>query len=211
MGQDISIRTWEHNYKNLKNKVLQAGMLIPDQNEVITDDPDKLLKVKYADHKVTIKRGDSRFLYAVDNSVDIVFTSPPYYDCEYYGDEPEQAGCDGKSYEDFLDVMRMTMKECYRILKPGKFIIWNVADFRDDGKFYSYGFDSYAILQEVGFTPHDIVMFEYGGFQKIFTEDKIKYKRTGKVHEYLFILKKPLEGESHIMKDNIKKGSLDFI
>ena len=192
MGQDISIRTWEHNYKNLKNKTIQAGMLLPDQNEVIIDEPDRLLKVRYAGHDVTIKRGDSRKLYADDNSIDVIFTSPPYYDCEFYGDEPEQAGCDGKSYEDFLKVMEMTMKECYRILKPGKFIIWNVADFRKGGKFYSYGFDSYALLQKAGFIAHDIVLFEYGGFQKIFTDDKIKHKRTGKVHEYAFVLKKEI-------------------
>jgi len=188
-GQDISIKTWEHNYKNLKNKVTQAAMLMPDDNKIIQDFEDALF-VKYAGHLVHIQKSDSRKLFAFDDTVDLVFTSPPYYDCEFYGDEPEQAGCDGKSYEDFLDVMLVVMKECYRILKKDKYIVWNVADFRKDGRFYLYGNDSINLLLKAGFTPHDVVIFEYGGFQKIFTDDKIKFKRTGKVHEYCIVMKK---------------------
>ena len=63
------------------------------------------------------------------NSVDLCFTSPPYFDWEKYSEE------DTQSYKKYPDpqawiegFLRMTIENCYYGLKPGGILAMNVAD-----------------------------------------------------------------------------------
>jgi len=152
------------------------------------------------DYKLEFHRKDSRKVDLPDNSVDFILTSPPYFCLEYYGDEPEQLGygeaIHGKkpSYEVFLSELKKVMVECYRVLKPGKFSAWAVNDFRYEGKFYCYHADCIKLLTEVGFEPHDIVIYNLSEhpLHAIFLTQLWERKHTAKQHEYLLVFKKPV-------------------
>ena len=53
-----------------------------------------------------------------EQSVDMIFTSPPYYNARKQYSEYD-------TYEDYLALIRMVVKECRRVLMDGKFFIIN--------------------------------------------------------------------------------------
>lgn len=72
----------------------------------------------------TIVCGESKSVLSTfpDNSVDIVFTSPPYnFDMDYgeYGDE--------MPYDKYLETINGIFSECHRVLKEGGRMIINIA------------------------------------------------------------------------------------
>jgi len=145
-------------------------------------------------------RKDSRHVELPDNFVDFILTSPPYWRLEYYGPEPEQLGTgseigggDEPTYEEFLSSLKQVMAECYRVLKPGKFCCFAVNDFRLEGQFYFYHADCIRLLTEVGFIPHDIVIYNLSEhpLHAIFVTQLWERKHVAKQHEYLLVFKKP--------------------
>lgn len=64
--------------------------------------------------------GDARDLSAIpDNSIDLIITSPPYWNKADYGAASANLGT-LSSYADFLAEMRTALHECARVLRPGR-------------------------------------------------------------------------------------------
>lgn len=125
-----------------------------------------------------------------DNSIDLCFTSPPYYNTEYYGDEKEQLG-KSPTYDDFMGRITNIIGECYRVLKKDKFCIFNINDFRANGIFYPFHADIMKSYQKVGFTIWDIIIIKWSSsIAACFASQVEGRKRTAKIHEYLIVGKK---------------------
>ena len=122
-------------------------------------------------------------------SIDLIFTCPPYWNLEKY-ESCEGQLSDCKTYKEFLISIYACINECYRILKQNKFSVWVVSDFRRNG-YYSLHEDIINIHRENGFVLWDIVInvlnSPFVSFKAGFN-DKQKY--TGKTHEYILIFKK---------------------
>ena len=146
------------------------------------------------DCEITLHEQSSEKMVEQDNSVDFIFTSPPYWDLEHYDDHPEQLGI-GKTYEQFLDGLQRVASECLRVLKPGKFCVFNVNDFRKDKKFYTYHADVLDRFQRAGFDQFDVIIMMWPSipFRSIFATQVEKDKKTGKAHEYILVFQKPKE------------------
>lgn len=130
--------------------------------------------------------GDSRLLEGIpDGEGDFCFTSPPYWDIEWYGPEAEQLGT-GQTYEDFLAGMEEVAVALRRKMKPGAYAVINVNDFRRGGAFYAYHADTMALFQRAGWTPHDVWIIEglIGGLPKVFAVKGNAGRVAPKVHEY---------------------------
>ena len=85
-----------------------------------------------------------------DKQIQLIFTSPPYYNARIYSDY--------KSYQDYLNAMFESLKQCYRILEDGRFVLINVSPVitkRAGREFesirYPIHFDFHKILQVAGF------------------------------------------------------------
>ena len=64
-------------------------------------------------------------------SVDLVFSSPPFFNTELYGEEPTQSTQRYPSYRDWAhSFLRVVILEAHRISRPGGFFVINVADSR---------------------------------------------------------------------------------
>ncbi len=61
-----------------------------------------------------------------DNSVDLIVTSPPYWDLKDYGIE-EQIGF-GQDLEEYRENMRGVFQECFRVLKEAQRMVVNIRD-----------------------------------------------------------------------------------
>lgn len=58
-----------------------------------------------------------------DSSIQLIVTSPPYYNAKDYGHK-DQIGINEKSYQEYIDRMIPVWIECFRVLKPnGKLCI----------------------------------------------------------------------------------------
>lgn len=79
---------------------------------------------------------DSRNIdkYAKDESVDMVFSCPPYFDLEKYSDNPNDLS--NMSYEDFLTNYGIIINKALRALKNDRFAVFVVGDVRDKEGFY---------------------------------------------------------------------------
>lgn len=140
--------------------------------------------------KIVLHKQSSECLIEKNESVDFVFTSPPYYDLEYYGEEDSQLGrC--KTYTEFICRIENIILECYRVLKPKKFIVWNVNDFRRKNKFIPYHKDIIECFENVGFKLWDIIILKYANsIGQCFATQIDDRKVTAKTHEYLIVGRK---------------------
>lgn len=144
---------------------------------------------------ITLRLQSSEHLLEADDSIGLVFTSPPYFRQEDYGDEPEQLG-KSKNYDEFLLRIKQIIKECLRVLKPGKFCVFNVDDFRNGGIFFPFHADIMRIYQEVGFKLFDVGIVPWRGcIRACFASEIEKDKILGKAHEYIIVGQKPAKGE----------------
>lgn len=149
-----------------------------------------VLRKKYPLAKITLHHCDSRKVPASSESADFTITSPPYWDIEYYGDEPEQLGkC--KSYEGFLRGLKKVLRENHRVLKPGAYATWFVNDFRRKGRMHFYHADLIRLGEEVGFVAHDILIVDLGrSMRGCFINQAVQQRILPKRHEYGIIFRK---------------------
>lgn len=137
-----------------------------------------------------------------ENSVDLVITSPPYWDIltatrsadrkeiRKYSDSKEDLG-NIQDYEVFLDKLKEAFAGVYKVLRGGKYCIIVVMDIRKKSKFYPFHIDVINKMQEIGFKLDDIIIWdrqkEYNnmrplGYPYVF--------RVNKVHEFILIFRK---------------------
>lgn len=75
----------------------------------------------------TIINGDSRQMPELkDKSVDLIITSPPYWQLKDYGTK-NQIGFND-SYEDYINNLNLVWNECYRVLNNGCRLCVNIGD-----------------------------------------------------------------------------------
>jgi len=78
-----------------------------------------------SEHKIIF--GDSRSLNQIkDKSVQLIITSPPYWQLKDYGAD-EQIGFND-SYEDYINNLNLVWKECHRVLSDGCRLCINIGD-----------------------------------------------------------------------------------
>jgi DNA modification methylase len=148
-------------------------------------------KIDNKETKIELHLHDSRDPQAIaDHCADFCFTSPPYWDTEYYGPEKEQLG-NGSTYEQFLDSMYEIARAWLKKFKSSAYIVINVNDFRKEGKFYPYHADTISLFVRAGYVLHDIWVIDglVGGLPKAFAVDFNNKRIAPKVHEYCLVLR----------------------
>lgn len=134
---------------------------------------------------------DARHMDMIEDSkCGFCFTSPPYWDVEYYGDEKEQLG--KRDYPEFLAGMKEVAAELFRVMGEGSTAVINVNDFRKQKVFYPYHSDTITLFQEVGWHMRDMWIIEglVGGLPKVFGVNSNLGRIAPKVHEYAIVFQK---------------------
>jgi len=141
--------------------------------------------------------------YVAPESVDLVITSPPYWDIltrrrtadgkalRNYGRASADIGRIAE-YDDFLAALEQVFAQVLVALRPGGYCIVVVMDLRKHGRLYPFHSDLARRLQSVGFLYDDLIIWdrrqEYNnlrplGYPYVF--------RVNKVHEFALIFRKP--------------------
>jgi DNA modification methylase len=145
--------------------------------------------------------------FVKEDSVDIVITSPPYWniltekrtadskEIRQYGNEKNDLGRIAH-YEDFLKALKEIFEKVFLTLKKGKYCIVVVMDIRKGPTFYPYHSDIANFMQEIGFIFDDFIIWdrrhEYNnmrplGYPSVF--------RINRAHEFILIFQKPQNRE----------------
>ena len=112
--------------------------------------------IKPPEWRNDIVRNDSRKIPLEDNSVDMIFLHPPYWDMVYYTrDEDEEKLSDlsrASTLEEYLRMLKPALQECYRVLKPKKYLCLLLGDRIKDGRFVPLCRKAVDLSEDVGFT-----------------------------------------------------------
>lgn len=152
------------------------------------------------------RQGDSRDLSGIkDDSIDLIVTSPPYWDKADYGGRCADIGTAG-NYVEFLGELRRVFKECYRVLRPGRklcVVTANVNQMTDHGLLtFPLSTDIGVMLRDIGLVMiNEIIWSKDGtggrwgsanGQRPIFGSYPYPPNFLFKnVHEYIIIFAKP--------------------
>src|SRR4030043_1478952 len=134
---------------------------------------------------------DSRFMPIKDESIDFIYSCPPFWNIEKYEHRDGQLA-DIDDYNDFLKQMGRVFKECYRVLKDGKFIVMVVQDFRLWKKFYALGAHTVQLIEESNFSMYDNVIRSYTTNLAAKVPDAKAGKFNVKMHEYVIVARKEI-------------------
>ena len=117
------------------------GFLTSDCKKYIGTDPSTktflgLLSMKkdfeFAKKDVEIYDKGSEDFIPNENSLDLCFTSPPYFDTEKYSDCKKQSYLKFNKIDDWLNLfLNKTIKNCYLGLKKGGYLIINISNTKE--------------------------------------------------------------------------------
>ena len=146
-----------------------------------------------------------------EKSIDMIFTSPPYYNARKQYSEFD-------TYEDYLALIRKVVRECNRVLIDGKFFIINSshvlvprASRNESSSRIAVPFDIHQIFMEEGFEFVDDIIWEKpegagwaSGRGRRFSADRnpMQYKAVP-VTEYVMVYrKKPAIIVDHFIRNH---------
>ena len=138
------------------------GFLASSRKKYIGTEPSSLTfegleKIKkdffYLEKSVELhKLGSEEFIPDKD-SLDLCFTSPPYFDTEKYSDEDTQSFIKFPTKEEWVNgFLRKTIENCHRGLKSGKYMLINIAN---TPKYKFIEEETQRIAKELGFVQND--------------------------------------------------------
>ena len=83
----------------------------------------------YINKKVDIYKQGSEKYKPKKQSLDLCFTSPPYFDTEKYSDEKTQSYKKFPTQDEWVDgFLKKTIENCYHGLKDGGYMLYNIAN-----------------------------------------------------------------------------------
>ncbi len=160
---------------------------------------------------------DSRYLSKKISKecVHFIVTSPPYWNLRNYGYD-DQIGFK-QNYEDYLKDMKKVFKECFKVLKSGRFIAINIGTVvSNDGMKFITG-DFVKICEDIGFIfrkdiiwhkPKGQTKWQRGATQFSQNPYPLKYN-TNINHEFILVFQK---GDSlDIDLSNVKRFNKFFV
>lgn len=148
-----------------------------------------------------IYNNDSRTISKIipENSVDLVVTSPPYWDIlnqkrtadgkiiRNYSSDTEDLG-NIADYDEFLSDLKDVFTEVFKVMKPGTRCISIVMDIRKKDKFYPLHEDQSRIMREIGFELDEYVIWDrQRDYNNMKTLGYPYVYRFNRVHEFICI------------------------
>ena len=127
-----------------------------------------------------------------DVSIDLIVTSPPYFDVvDYDHDDEDQLG-NLHDYDMFLDAMEEAFGEMLRVLRPGRYAVINTQDLFKKAAKCPIHSDYIQIMRGLGFEISNvnvyILNYSTGG-RLVFGYPKSYYPKND--HEYIIIVRRP--------------------
>ncbi len=124
--------------KHMVSKFGEFGEMVPTRHQIVIGDAFNMAELD-------------------DESIQLVVTSPPYFNVKDYGTE-NIGSID--SYAEYLRSLRQVFQECYRVLAKGRYACVNISDVHSGGKKYPIHAHCISILQRCGFKYVDNIIWK---------------------------------------------------
>lgn len=152
-----------------------------------------------------IKQGDACKIDSIaDESVDLIATHPPYLNIIKYGEKDVDGDLSAiGSLTKFCDEIEKIAKECYRVLKPGKYCAILIGDTRRRRHYVPLAFSVMQRFLKAGFIlKEDIIKVQHNcAATRYWNSQERDFLLI--MHEHLFVLRKPGQSdELSIYKDS---------
>jgi hypothetical protein len=149
-------------------------------------------KSKYKVHQISSTRYNETDDYKEHKGkVDLILTSPPYFNQEQYSTDKEQSYNLYPSYSEWVDgYIRETFQIGYDLLKPNGVLLLNIADTKE----LPLELDTLGVLEEIGFEfQYEIgmKMQRYLGldtekiYNRYYDEDREKYVKVEPILKFI--------------------------
>ena len=144
-----------------------------------------------------------------ENSQDLLFSCPPYYDLEVYSNQQNDAS-NQKTYEEFIDILDKAFKSAYTCLKENRFAVIVVGDVRakKTGAYYDFPGDIKRIFREAGaYLYNEMILIETGASTAIRASTSMKTRKVAKQHQNVLVFYKgnPREITKHFPPIELSK------
>ena len=156
---------------------------------------EKIIKIKRKSIIARAEICDANNLILKDNSIDLVVTSPPYWNLIMYSNEKKCLG-NSKHFNQYLEGLEISIEEMYRVLKPQKYCCIVIGDAVEGWKFHPLGYNTQMIFEKIGFSLQRVIIHIQSRTNSfLFGNEKVRKKVLDKglfllAHEYIIIGKK---------------------
>ena len=140
--------------------------------------------------------GDHPDFQQYKGKLDMVFTSPPYFDREQYSDDDEQSFKAYPMYSDWRDnFLKPTLTNAYNSLRSDRYLLWNIADIKiGKSVFHPLEQDSIDIIESLGGEYKGklkMLMASMIGVDQSNVKNAVSVDGTLSKYEPIFIFRKP--------------------
>lgn len=148
-------------------------------------------------------------LYVEDNSVDLIFSCPPYADLEVYSDDERDIS--NMEYDQFKEAYKKIIDIACRKLKEDRFAVFVVGDVRDKKGFYRNFIDyTKECFNKNGLlTYNEIILLENLGTVPMRARRSFAKRKVVKVHQNVLIFYKGDINNIQINYSNIEVGEIE--
>ena len=148
-------------------------------------------------------------LYIEDNSVDLLFSCPPYADLEVYSDDERDIS--NMDYEQFKEVYKKIIDIACRKVKDDRFAVFVVGDVRDKKGYYRNFVDyTKECFNNNGFmTYNEIILLEQLGTIPMRARLVFKKRKVAKAHQNILIFYKGDINNIPCNYSNIEVGQIE--
>ena len=136
-----------------------------------------------------------------EETQDLFFSCPPYYNLEHYS-ELENDASNQSSYEEFLQILEKAFSDAIRCLKNNRFAVIVVGDIRDKktGYYYDFPSDITRIFKRNDMSLYnEMILVEPLGNLQQRVGLSMKTRKVGKCHQNVLVFYK---GNTNKIKDN---------
>lgn len=132
--------------------------------------------------------------YIEEDTQDLIFSCPPYYDLEEYSNLENDAS-NQETYEDFIKILDVAFTKSIKTLKNNRFAVIIVGDVRTkDGYYYNFHEDIKFIFNKSGMPLYnEMILIEPAGTAPMRVNNAMKNRKVVKTHQNVLVFFKPGE------------------
>lgn len=161
------------------------------RQEQVNDNNEAIKKIENLNIKYICDDGQNVDQYFQEQSQDLLFSCPPYYNLEVYSNLPNDAS-NQKDYCDFLKILDNAYSKSIKILKDNRFAIIVVGDIRDkQGFYYNFINDIINIFNKNGmFLLNELILKEPVASRCFSARGMFKSRKIIKIHQNILVFYK---------------------
>ena len=148
-------------------------------------------RVKGMNAKYICDDGRNILNHIEEDSQDLLFSCPPYFDLEVYSDLENDAS-NQKEYSDFIEILNTAFSNAIKCLKEDRFACITVGDIRDkNGCYYNFVSDIKRIFTENGMSLYnELILVQPIGNSALRARRYMKNRKVVKTHENVLVFYK---------------------